>query len=113
MDHTEIAEEGAALVRKFELQIEESLATAAELTGYFASARRRANVSPTFGQKLFDHSAELVSLLVQTRGVSVNLHNSAEAATRALRITMSSPNQPKPDAEPQPLLSIVAQTEAA
>jgi hypothetical protein len=113
MDRTDIAAEGAALVRKFELQLEDTIVTAAELTGYFARARREANVSPTFGQKLFDQSAQALSLLVQTRGVSIHLHTSAEAATRMLGIQMTAPNEPKPTDVSEPLLTLVPAAEAA
>ena len=113
MDHADIAAEGAALVRKFELQLEESILTASELTGYFARARREANVSPTFGQKLFDQSAQALTLLVQTRGVSIQLHSSAEAATRMLGIEMGAPNEPKPDQIPEPLFTLVPAVQAA
>ena len=105
-----LATEGAALIHKFELQAEESIATAAELAAFFARARRDSSVSPTFGQALFDHTAQLMTLAVQTRAVSVNLHNSAEAATRKLGITMGPPNLNKPDQQPTPMLSVVPET---
>lgn len=114
MDQKHLAEEGAALIAKFEAQVEDTISTAAELAGFFARARRQTNVSPTFGQALFDHTAQLMTLAVQTRGVSVQLHNSAEAATRKMRIDMGPPNQPKPDVEPHhhPMMSIVSEEAA-
>lgn len=113
VDQKMLATEGAALIAKFETQVEDTITMAAELAAFFTRARRESNVSPTFGQALFDHTAELMALAVQTRGASVRLHNSAEAATRKLHIKLGPPDQNKVDADAQPVLSVVSAAEAA
>jgi hypothetical protein len=108
-----LAAEGAELVKQLELHIENSIATAAEMTAYLTRARRESGVSPTFGQQMFEHSSETLALLVQSRKASVQLHHSAHAATKLLGLKMAGPNQPKPDQQPEPTITLVRSADAA
>ena len=107
MDDTKLAKEGAALIGAMELKVEDTILAAAELTSFLVRARRETKVSPTFGQKLFEQSSALMSLAVQTRGMSVNIHATADAASRKLGIQMGPPDLNKPDQEVTPLLTLV------
>ena len=107
MDPNKLAREGASLIGAMELHVEDTILAAAELTSFLVRARRETKVSPTFGQKLFEQSSALVTLAVQARGMSVDIHTTAEAATRKLGIQMGPPDLNKPDQEAQPLFVLV------